>query len=128
MEANIAITYIFKAQSLVDQVDEETNLKNDIAELLRMKGYKFILADDDYIDERYTKMAESEFPRQLTVEELQEMGGKPIWHQSLTGNESMWRILEKEIACRPEDYGYGERWLAYNCEMKQNEEAMKERE
>lgn len=56
-------------------------------------------------------------PHQFTREELQQMGGKPIWHHSLAGNESKWRILEPAVAARPQDYYYEDTWVAYDREF-----------
>jgi len=49
---NIIITYKFKTDTLVNQIDEESRLKSDLAQFLRDKQYKFLLADDEVIDER----------------------------------------------------------------------------
>lgn len=51
----------------------------------------------------------------LTPEQLREMGGKPYWHVGLQTDspEPHWKILDSFVAKRPEDYGYGKRWLAY---------------
>jgi len=56
----------------------------------------------------------------LTIEELKEMSGKPYWHKSLNGRGSFWLILAEHIALNPQDYRYGEDWLAYLRE-KENE-------
>ena len=54
----------------------------------------------------------------MTIDELSEMGGKPYWHVSLDGNGSYWNILDGWVATIPNDYHYGERWLAYRYEPK----------
>ena len=57
-----------------------------------------------------------ENPQPLTLDELREMGGKPYWHQSLTGDveaTSKWMILPENIAKYADNYDYGINWLAY---------------
>lgn len=51
-KGNLLITYIFKSNDSFRQVDEEVELKNEIAKLLSSKGYKFIIADDELINEK----------------------------------------------------------------------------
>lgn len=63
---------------------------------------------------------ERENPHPLTLEELRERANKPYWHKSLTGRESKWLILDDHIAARPEDYHYGEWWIAYDYQPKEN--------
>lgn len=55
-------------------------------------------------------------PKPLTLDELREMGGKPYWHQSLTGDVEAtrkWMILPENIAKYADNYDYGINWLAY---------------
>ncbi|MBC3798482.1 hypothetical protein [Acetobacterium tundrae] len=54
----------------------------------------------------------------LTIDELKEMSGKPYWHVNLQGIGNRWAILAKHIASNPQDYHYGEYWLAYRREVK----------
>ena len=61
---------------------------------------------------------EREKNKPMTIDELSEMGGKPYWHVSLDGNGSYWNILDGWVATIPNDYHYGERWLAYRYEPK----------
>jgi len=49
----------------------------------------------------------------LTSEQLKQMGGEPYWHVSLQGNGDEWRILDKHIARNPEEYYFGEYWIAF---------------
>lgn len=51
----------------------------------------------------------------LTLEQLREMGGKPYWHVGLQEDSKAphWVILDPFFAKHIENYGYGERWLAY---------------
>ena len=58
----------------------------------------------------------------LTLDELREMGGKPYWHVGLQEDSPPphWNILDPIYACHIEDYGYGKRWLAYRCELKED--------
>lgn len=51
-KGNLLISYIFKNDDFAKQVDEEIELKNEIANLLSSKGYKFAIADDDLINEK----------------------------------------------------------------------------
>lgn len=53
-KGNLLISYIFKNNDFEEQIKEELNLKNEIASLLAEKGYKFIIADDDFIDNKLT--------------------------------------------------------------------------
>ena len=49
----------------------------------------------------------------LTLEKLKGMDGEPYWHKSLIGHEDRWMVLDPYIAKYPEEYHYGETWLAY---------------
>lgn len=49
----------------------------------------------------------------LSAEQLRDMGGMPYWHDSLDGNIGHWAILDPQVALHPEDYHYGETWIAY---------------
>ena len=51
----------------------------------------------------------------LTLDELREMGGKPYWHVGLQEDSKAphWVILDPFFAKHIENYGYGERWIAY---------------
>ena len=49
-KGNLLITYLFKSDRLIKQVEEEAELKVLIANLLHHKGYKFSIADDEVID------------------------------------------------------------------------------
>lgn len=51
-KSNLLISYILKNNNFEGQVKEELELKNEIAKLLSDKGYKFIIADDDLINEK----------------------------------------------------------------------------
>lgn len=59
-------------------------------------------------------------PVALTVERLREMGGMPYYHVSLQGNPDEWRILDKHIAAHPEEYYFGEYWIAYDRPPKEH--------
>lgn len=49
-KGNLLISYLFKSESVVKQVEEEAELKVLIGNLLSTKGYKFVIADDELID------------------------------------------------------------------------------
>ena len=49
---NLLISYKFKGEGAARQVDEELVLKNAIIQLLSERGYKFIIADDEFINEK----------------------------------------------------------------------------
>ena len=51
----------------------------------------------------------------LTLEELRGMANKPYWHVGLREESAAphWSILDPLLAYHPEDYDYGEGWLAY---------------
>ena len=52
----------------------------------------------------------------LTIEQLREMDGEPVWCKWLLPEESRpphWNILDPFYAKHIEDYRYGENWLAY---------------
>jgi len=49
---NLLISYKFKSDNFDKQINEEKELKKELANLLNAKGYKFALADDDLINEK----------------------------------------------------------------------------
>ena len=54
------ITYALQSDDLPGQVQEEADLKNEIAAMLREKGYRFVIADDDLISQRLTEKLEAD--------------------------------------------------------------------
>lgn len=54
-KGNLLISYLFKSDDVIEHIDEEYMLKNEIAKLLSEKGYKFIIADDELINNRLLK-------------------------------------------------------------------------
>lgn len=54
-KGNLLITYLFKNNSSTEQIDEERQLKNEIAQLLNSKGYKFVVANDELINKKLLK-------------------------------------------------------------------------
>lgn len=51
-KGNLLISYLFKSDDSIKQIDEEAEIKNKITNLLDSKGYKFVIADDDLISEK----------------------------------------------------------------------------
>ena len=51
----------------------------------------------------------------LTLEKLRGMANKPYWHVGMRENSAPphWGILDPLLAYHPEDYDYGECWVAY---------------
>ena len=51
----------------------------------------------------------------LTLEQLRGMANKPYWHVGMRENSAPphWDILDPLLAYHPEDYDYGECWVAY---------------
>lgn len=54
-KGNLLISYIFKNKDEIKQIEEEATLKREIARLLSEKGYKFVIADDELINEKLIK-------------------------------------------------------------------------
>ncbi len=54
-KGSLLVTYLSKGQSLSEKVQEEFELKCEIVNLLKEKGYRFIIADQDMLDERLLK-------------------------------------------------------------------------
>lgn len=55
----------------------------------------------------------------FTLEEVRRMAEKPYWHVGLRTESAPahWAILPSNIAKNPQDYHYGEYWLAYPSEV-----------
>ena len=71
----------------------------------------------DFLTESEKNMS-NQFNPPLTIDELHNMANKPYWHKSLSGAENdRWTILPDNIAEQPQDYHYGDRWLAYKHEI-----------
>lgn len=51
----------------------------------------------------------------LTLEQLRGMANKPYWHVGMREDSAPphWSILDPLLAYHPEDYDYGECWIAY---------------
>lgn len=54
-KGNLLISYLFKSDDAIEHIDEESMLKNEIAKLLSEKGYKFVIADDELINNKLIK-------------------------------------------------------------------------
>lgn len=54
-KGNLLISYLFHNKDCIKQIDEENELKNEITKLLDSKGYKFVIADDDLINDKLVK-------------------------------------------------------------------------
>ena len=71
---------------------------------------------DDILDtiEAFPTLTQPNEP--LTLEELRGMANKPYWHVGLREESAAphWSILDPLLAYHPEDYDYGEGWLAYH--------------
>ena len=76
---------------------------------------------------------ERESPKPLTLDELREMGGEPVWITSPTGGTGVWRVCYGERARRrcgekviyfavgicENISDYGKTWLAYRYNPKE---------
>lgn len=51
-KGNILIAYSFKGDTPTEQIDEERRLMNELSQFMAERGYQYILADDDYINEK----------------------------------------------------------------------------
>lgn len=116
-------------------IDPKTGKEPDLEDIIKegwaddLKFSKidgFILHEDGYLllmsrcgevvavpADRYKIIFEPVENKPLTADELKEMAGLPYYHVSLQKDKSHWTILDSFVAKCPEDYGYGERWLAY---------------
>lgn len=54
-KGNLLISYLFKSDNFKCQIDEENQLKKEIAQLMTTKGYKFVIADDALINAKLIK-------------------------------------------------------------------------
>ncbi len=54
-KGNLLISYLFKNTKVTKQVEEESELKVLISNLLSTKGYRFVIADDELIDAKLIK-------------------------------------------------------------------------
>jgi hypothetical protein len=57
---NLLVSYIFKGDGVTDQIKEELALKQAIGQVLFDRGYKFIIADDQLIDEKLVEKDEEQ--------------------------------------------------------------------
>ena len=51
-KGNLLISYLFKNDNVVKQIEEEAEIKVLIQHLLSSKGYKYVIADDALISEK----------------------------------------------------------------------------
>ena len=52
----LLISYLFKKDNVLEQINEEAEIKALIQQLLSSKGYKFVIADDELISEKLLKL------------------------------------------------------------------------
>ena len=50
-KGNLLISYLFKNDNVLEQINEEAEIKALIQQLLSSKGYKYVIADDALISE-----------------------------------------------------------------------------
>ena len=55
-KGNLLISYLFKNDNVVKQIEEEAEIKVLIQHLLSSKGYKYVIADDSLISEKLLKL------------------------------------------------------------------------
>ena len=55
-KGNLLISYLFKNDNVVKQIEEEAEIKVLIQQLLSSKGYKYVIADDALISEKLLKL------------------------------------------------------------------------
>ena len=55
-KGNLLISYLFKNDNVVKQIEEEAEIKALIQQLLLSKGYKYVIADDALISEKLLKL------------------------------------------------------------------------
>ena len=55
-KGNLLISYLFKKDNVLEQINEEAEIKALIQQLLSSKGYKFVIADDELISEKLLKL------------------------------------------------------------------------
>lgn len=107
----------------VDTVEGVVGLLHAAAvQAAAMRGRLAMIEDilgDDYDLDRLRELAGANEP--LTMDMVRELGGEPYWHVSLEehGPKPYWDILDPFIAKFVEDYGYGERWLAYRRKLEE---------
>lgn len=87
-KGNLLISYLFKESDFINQIEEENQLKRDIAELLYNKGYKFVIADDDLIDKSLVEFEESKLRVELEDVRTCQYCGKAIKE-----NEPVYQVM-----------------------------------
>ena len=55
-KGNLLISYLFKNDNVLEQINEEAEIKALIRQLLSSKGYKFVIADDELISEKLLEL------------------------------------------------------------------------
>ena len=55
-KGNLLISYLFKNDNVLEQINEEAEIKALIRQLLSSKGYKYVIADDALISEKLLKL------------------------------------------------------------------------
>ena len=55
-KGNLLISYLFKNDNVLEQINEEAEIKALIQQLLSSKGYIYVIADDALISEKLLKL------------------------------------------------------------------------
>ena len=55
-KGNLLISYLFKNDNVLEQINEEAEIKALIQQLLSSKGYIYVIADDALISEKLSKL------------------------------------------------------------------------
>lgn len=55
-KGHLLISYLFKNDNVLEQINEEAEIKALIQKLLSSKGYKYVIADDALISEKLLKL------------------------------------------------------------------------
>ena len=62
-------------------------------------------------------------PQPITIEELRQMDGEPVWVHNLEVGKSFWALAYKDVVSNRlgwmDYYGYGKIWVAYRHKPKE---------
>lgn len=84
------------------------------------------LIDKKFIMDAIREKQEREKPKPLTIEELREMNGEPVFIRKLDGDQSFWMLAYPDVVSNRLgwlDYrNYGSAWVAYRHKPKEDGE------
>ena len=115
-----------KIAAVVEDAADVTIVAAVLAAARAEKVTDLYLIDKKFIMDAIREKQERENPKPLTIEELRQMHGEPVFIRKLDGDQSFWMLAYPDVVSNRLgwlDYrNYGSAWVAYRHKPKEDGE------